>query len=49
MLDEGLVVSRPLVTLGSVEEAGFFGSMWDGMQLWIDSWFEDDESGPEPG
>ena len=48
MLDEGLVVSRPLVTLGSVEEAGFFGSMWDGMQLWIDSWFEDDESGPEP-
>ena len=47
-LDDGLVASRPLITLGAVQEAGFFGSMWDGVQLWIDSFFEDDEPGSEP-
>ena len=40
-----LVAERPLVTLGAVEEAGFFGSLWDSMELWIDGWFEDDEDG----
>ncbi|MEE4217669.1 MAG: D-alanyl-D-alanine carboxypeptidase family protein [Xanthomonadales bacterium] len=44
-----LVASRDLVTLGSVEEAGFFGSMWDGMKLWVDGFFEDDEAEPEAG
>jgi len=46
-LGDELVASRDLITLGSVEEAGFFGSMWDGMKLWMDGLFEDDES--EPG
>lgn len=45
-LGEELIASRELVTLSAVEEAGFFGSMWDSMQLWIDGVFEDDE--PEP-
>lgn len=48
-LGDELVASRDLVTLGSVEEAGFFGSMWDGMKLWVDGLFEDDEEESEPG
>ena len=35
--------------LGSIEEAGFFGSMWDGMKLWADGLFEDDESESDTG
>lgn len=48
-LDDELVASRDLVTLGSIEEAGFFGSMWDGMKLWADGLFEDDESESDTG
>lgn len=43
-LDGELVASRDLVTLAPVEQAGFFGSAWDGLQLWFDGMFEDDES-----
>jgi D-alanyl-D-alanine carboxypeptidase (penicillin-binding protein 5/6) len=43
-LDDDLVASRELVTLAPVEQAGFFGSTWDGLQLWFDGMFEDDES-----
>ena len=43
-LDDDLVASRELVTLAPVEPAGFFGSAWDGLQLWFDGMFEDDES-----
>ncbi|MBT8051859.1 MAG: D-alanyl-D-alanine carboxypeptidase [Gammaproteobacteria bacterium] len=47
-LDDGTVASPALITLGEVPEAGFFGSTMDGVRLWFDSWFEDDESGTEP-
>jgi D-alanyl-D-alanine carboxypeptidase (penicillin-binding protein 5/6) len=43
-LGEDTVASRELVTLAAVEEAGFFGSAWDGLQLWFDGMFEDGES-----
>ena len=46
-LGEELVASRNLVTLSAVEEAGFFGSMWDSLQLWADGLFKNDESEPE--
>jgi D-alanyl-D-alanine carboxypeptidase (penicillin-binding protein 5/6) len=48
-LDGETVASRDLVTLAGVEEAGFFGSAWDSMQLWIDGFFEDEpeEEGTE--
>ena len=42
-LGDELIASRELITLGSVEEAGFFGSMMDGLELWFDGLFEDDE------
>ena len=42
MLDGETVASRELITLAGVEEAGFFGSAWDSMQLWIDGFFEDE-------
>jgi D-alanyl-D-alanine carboxypeptidase (penicillin-binding protein 5/6) len=48
-LGDELVASRDLATLGSIEEAGFFGSMWDGMKLWADGLFEDDESESDSG
>jgi D-alanyl-D-alanine carboxypeptidase (penicillin-binding protein 5/6) len=41
-LDGETVASRDLITLAGVEEAGFFGSAWDSMQLWIDGFFEDE-------
>lgn len=43
-LGEELIAERDLVTLSAVEEAGFFGSAWDSMKLWMDSLFEDEES-----
>ncbi len=46
-IGEEMVASRDLVTLSAVEEAGFFGSMWDSLQLWADGLFENDESEPE--
>jgi D-alanyl-D-alanine carboxypeptidase (penicillin-binding protein 5/6) len=38
------VATRDLITLSTVEEAGFFGSMWDGVQLWFQDIMGDDES-----
>jgi D-alanyl-D-alanine carboxypeptidase (penicillin-binding protein 5/6) len=43
-LGEELLASRDLVTLSAVEEAGFFGSMWDSLHLWVNGFMEDDES-----
>jgi len=43
-LDGELVAERPLVTQAVVQEAGFFGSSWDSLKLWIDGLFEDDET-----
>ena len=43
-LDEELVAGRDLLTLAAVEPAGFFGSAWDGLKLWMDGLFEDDEA-----
>src|SRR5210317_1951954 len=40
-LGEDTVASRDLITLAAVEEAGFFGSAWDGLQLWFGGMFED--------
>ena len=42
-LGEELVASRQLVTMSMVEEAGFFGSTWDSLKLWMNGFFEDDE------
>lgn len=42
-LGEELVASRNLVTLAAVEEAGFFGSTWDSLQLWMNGLFEDED------
>ena len=42
-LGEELVASRQLVTMSTVEEAGFFGSTWDSLKLWMNGFFEDDE------
>jgi D-alanyl-D-alanine carboxypeptidase (penicillin-binding protein 5/6) len=46
-LGDELVASRELHTLSPVEEAGFFGSMWDSMKLWVDGMMEDEPE--EPG
>jgi len=40
-----LIVNRDLVTLSAVEEAGFFGRSWDGMRLWMNGFFEDEDEG----
>jgi D-alanyl-D-alanine carboxypeptidase (penicillin-binding protein 5/6) len=42
-LGEELIADRDLITLTSVEEAGFFGRTWDGLRLWVNGFFEDDE------
>jgi D-alanyl-D-alanine carboxypeptidase (penicillin-binding protein 5/6) len=42
-LGEELIASRDLITLGAVEEAGFFGRSWDSLRLWASGFFEDDE------
>jgi D-alanyl-D-alanine carboxypeptidase (penicillin-binding protein 5/6) len=41
-LGDELIASRELQTLSAVEEAGFFGSMWDSMKLWVDGMMEDE-------
>jgi D-alanyl-D-alanine carboxypeptidase (penicillin-binding protein 5/6) len=46
-LGDELIASRELQTLSAVEEAGFFGSMWDSMKLWVDGMMEDEPE--EPG
>jgi D-alanyl-D-alanine carboxypeptidase (penicillin-binding protein 5/6) len=43
-LDGEPVAERDLLTLASVEQAGFFGSAWDGLKLWIDGMFEDEDT-----
>lgn len=42
-LGEELIASRDLVTLSAVEEAGFFGSSWDSMKLWMNSLFQGED------
>jgi len=42
-LGEELIASRDLITLGAVEEAGFFGRSWDSLRIWADGLFADDE------
>jgi len=42
-LGDELIASRDLITLGAVEEAGFFGRSWDSLRLWVGGIFEDDE------
>ena len=42
-LGDELIVNRDLVTLSAVEEAGFFGRSWDGMRLWMNGFFEDED------
>jgi D-alanyl-D-alanine carboxypeptidase (penicillin-binding protein 5/6) len=46
-LGDELIASRELQALSAVEEAGFFGSMWDSMKLWVDGMMEDEPE--EPG
>jgi D-alanyl-D-alanine carboxypeptidase (penicillin-binding protein 5/6) len=47
-LGDELIANRDLITLSAVEEAGFFGSTWDGMKLWMNDLFEgDSEDGSE--
>jgi len=36
------IISRSLVALESISEAGFFGRSWDGMSMWFSSLFGDD-------
>ena len=42
-LGEELIASRDLITLGAVEEAGFFGRSWDSLRIWADGLFADEE------
>jgi len=44
-LGDELVAARDLVALAAVEEAGFFGSAWDSMKLWVNDLFEDGDEG----
>jgi D-alanyl-D-alanine carboxypeptidase (penicillin-binding protein 5/6) len=46
-LGEELIAGRDLQTLSAVEQAGFFGSAWDGLALWFDGLFADDEAEAE--
>jgi D-alanyl-D-alanine carboxypeptidase (penicillin-binding protein 5/6) len=46
-LGEELIASRDLATLSAVEEAGFFGRSWDGLKLWMDGLFADDDEGKD--
>jgi D-alanyl-D-alanine carboxypeptidase (penicillin-binding protein 5/6) len=45
-LDGESVAERDLLTLAPVEQAGFFGSSWDGLKLWFDGMFEDEDTDP---
>ena len=46
-LGDELVVRRDLVTLSAVEEAGFFGSTWDSLRLWMNGFFDDADKDEE--
>ena len=41
-LDDEEIISRGLITLATVEEAGFFGRTWDGISMWVGGLFGDD-------
>jgi D-alanyl-D-alanine carboxypeptidase (penicillin-binding protein 5/6) len=41
-LEDEEIISRGLVALESISEAGFFGRTWDGMSMWIDGLFGDE-------
>ncbi|WP_376694532.1 D-alanyl-D-alanine carboxypeptidase family protein [Wenzhouxiangella sp. EGI_FJ10409] len=41
-LDDSDLADRPLVALGAVEQAGFFGRSMDGFRLWVGSLFGGD-------
>ena len=43
-LGDELIAERDLMTLSSVEEAGFMGRTWDSLKLWFDDFMADDES-----
>jgi D-alanyl-D-alanine carboxypeptidase (penicillin-binding protein 5/6) len=42
-LGDEMIATRDLVTLSAVEEAGFFGSTWDSLKLWMNGFFEDED------
>ena len=43
-LDGNTIANLDLVTLAAVEQAGFVGRSWDGMKMWFDGmWGDDDE------
>ncbi|MDX1554514.1 MAG: D-alanyl-D-alanine carboxypeptidase family protein [Xanthomonadales bacterium] len=42
-LEDDVIAQRDLITLAAVEPAGFFGRTWDGLKLWVDGMFADDE------
>jgi len=46
-LGDELIAHRDLVTLSAIEEAGFFGSTWDGLRLWMNGLFEDEDEGQD--
>jgi len=46
-LGDELIAHRDLVTLSAIEEAGFFGSTWDGLRLWMSGLFEDEDEGQD--
>ncbi len=48
-LDDELVASRELVALSAVQQAGFFGSALDGLQLWFEELFDDEPAEPGSG
>lgn len=39
MLDDQVIAEKPLVALETVEETGFFGSIWDYIKLKFHQWF----------
>jgi len=41
-LEDNEIISRGLVALESIDEAGFFGRTWDGMSMWIGGLFGDE-------
>jgi D-alanyl-D-alanine carboxypeptidase (penicillin-binding protein 5/6) len=41
-LENEEIAGRGLITLGSVQEAGFFGRTWDGISMWVGGLFGDD-------
>jgi D-alanyl-D-alanine carboxypeptidase (penicillin-binding protein 5/6) len=36
-LDGKVIATAPLISLNAVEEAGFFGRLWDAFWMWWDS------------